>query len=281
MADTGNATIRKITPAGEASTIAGFPGTPGSANGVGSNARFGQPQGVAVDNAGNIYVADFGNSTVRKMTLSGTNWVVSTVAGLAGNRGSADGAGTNAQFYSPYGVAVDGATNLYVADYQENTIRKITPSGTNWLASTIAGLAGNPGHADGTNSDARFLAPEYIAVDSNGNLFVTDSDNYTIRKITPEGTNWVVTTFAGLAGNFGAADGTGTNAQFHFPDGIALDRSGNLYVSDSGNETVRKVTSAGVVTTLAGSSHSPGNYGSADGTGTNARFYSPRGLTVI
>ena len=279
-ADTGNSTIRRITRPGKSSTIAGYPGIPGSADGVGSNARFSQPQGVAVDNAGNIYVTDFGNSTVRRMTVSGTNWVVSTIAGLAGNQGSADGAGTNAQFYSPYGVAVDSAANLYVADYQEYTIRKITLVGTNWVVSTIAGLAGHSGHTDGANSDARFSSPEYIAVDSNANLYVTDSDIYTIRKITPVGTNWVVTTFAGLAGNFGAADGTGTNAQFHFPDGIALDRAGNLYVSDSGNETVRKVTSAGVVTTLAGSSHSPGNYGSADGTGTNARFWSPRGLAV-
>jgi len=286
VADTKNSTIRQITPAGVVTTLAGFAGFPGSADGIGSDARFSSPRGVALDQAGNIYVADSGNATIRKMTLSGTNWMVNTIAGQPGNDGSTDATGTNALFNVPEALALDKATNMYVVDYQENTLRKMTPVGSNWMVSTIAGLAGTYGSADGSNGAVRFSGPKGVAVDNNTNLYVSDSFNYTVRKITPSGTNWVATTLAGLAGTYGTNNGAETNAQFGEVSGIGLDSAGNLYVADSsieannGNQTIRKITPVGtnwVVSTFAGQALA---YGSTDGTGTNARFNQPDGLAV-
>ena len=269
-ADTTNHTIRKITPAGVVSTLAGLAGDIGSADGVGSAARFRGPAGVAVDTAGNVYVADGTNYTIRKITPAG---MVSTLAGLAGSIGSANGTGNAARFYAPHGVAVDSAGNVYVADSSNHTIRKITPAG---VVSTVAGLARNFGNSDGTGSVARFQFPKGVAVDSAGNVYVADSDNFTIRRITASG---MVSTLAGLAGSSGSADGTGSVARFQVPKGVAVDSAGNLYVADTINDTIRKITPAGAVSTLAGF---PGifNGGSADGTGSAARFNVPSGLAV-
>src|ERR1035437_967890 len=151
----------------------------GDADGPGSLARFRYPYGAAVDSAGNVYVADYGNSTIRKMTPGG---VVTTLAGLATSPGSADGTGSAARFYQPAGVAVDSAGNLYVADYGNSTIRKVTPGG---VVTTLAGLAGSPGSADGTGSAARFYKPYGVAVDSAGNVYVPEYGNHTIRKVSP------------------------------------------------------------------------------------------------
>src|SRR5205814_1507614 len=147
--------------------------------------------------------------------------------------------------------------NAYVADALNNTIRKVTAAG---LVTTLAGLAGTIGTADGTGSAARFYNPTAVAVDISGTIYVADTDNHTIRKVTPAG---VVTTLAGLAGGFGTADGTGSAAQFKYPYGVAADNAGNVYVADALNNTIRKVTPAGVVTTLAGLA---GNLGSTDCT---------------
>ena len=194
-----------------------------------------------------------------------------TFAGLAGSSGSTDGTGSAARFFYPFGIAVDTAGNVFVADSSNNTIRKVTSAG---VVTTLAGLAGSSGSTDGTGSAARFNDPSGIAVDTAGNVFVTDSDNNTIRKITSGG---VVTTLAGLAGSSGSTDGTGSAARFNDPIGIAADTAGNLFVADRINQTIRKVTSAGVVTTLAGSA---GNSGSADGTGSAARFNNLNGIAV-
>jgi streptogramin lyase len=262
-------------------TIAGLAGPPGSADGTNSTAQFNHPSGVAVDTNGNVYVVDTYNDIIRKITPVGTNWVTSTIAGLAGHPGIADGTNSTAQFRLPLGIAVDGSGNLYVADDYNHTIRKITPVGTNWVVSTIAGLAGNPpGSADGTNSDARFYYPYGVAVDTNGNIYVTDFDNNTIRKVTPVGTNWVTTTIAGMVTNIGSADGTNSDARFNYPTGIASDSVGNLYVTDMDNHTIRKIAPVGtnwVTSTIAGLAN---HWGTVDGTNSNARFCYPNGVAV-
>jgi hypothetical protein len=277
VADTDNNTIREITSAGVVSTIAGLAGVQGSADGVGTDALFYWPYGVAADSAGNVYVADTGNNTIRKVTPAG---VVTTLAGLAGNPGSADGTNSAARFNMPTGVAVDRVTNVYVADFLNSTIRKITPVGTNWVVTTVAGLAGILRWADGTGTNARFNLPEGVAVDSGGYLYVADAENRAIREVTPVGTNWVVTTLAGLWYSGSAADGTGTDATFSWPSSVAVDSAGNLYVADTDIDTIRKVTRVGaywVVSTIAGFA---GVNGSADGTGNAARFDIPSGVAV-
>jgi NHL repeat len=267
-ADTFNYTIRKISPAGVVSTLAGLPGSKGSDDGTGSAARFFDPYGITVGPDNNIYVADLDNHTIRKVTPAG---VVTTLAGEALSQGSADGTGNAARFMYPASVAADNGGNIYVADGNNCTIRKITPAG---VVTTLAGTAGSCGNADGNGSAARFNFPRGVAVDGAGNVYVADTFNETIRKISPSGD---VITFAGLAGSIGSADGTGSAARFHQPWGLTSDTAGNLYVADAANSTIRKVTPAGVVTTLAGL---VGSQGSADGAGSAARFNFTIGLSV-
>ena len=176
-----------------------------------------------------------------------TPYTFTTIAGLAGHAGSADGTNSAARFNGPCELAVDGAGNLYVADASNHAIRKVTPVGTTWVVTTLAGKAGSPGSADGTNSAARFgfnntvgFGLGGLAVDGAGNIYVADLGNNAIRKVTPVGTNWVVTTLAGQAGVAGSADGTGSTALFDQPQGVAVDSAGNLYVTEYNNCTIRK-----------------------------------------
>src|SRR5262249_2854519 len=155
-----------------------------------------------VDQTGTIYVADT-NSTIRQISHIGTNWVVSTVAGVAGSTGTADGTNSSARFNGPSGLVVEGGTNIYIADLNNHAIRSMTLFGTNWVVKTIAGLAGTFGAVDGTNSTARFYQPQGICEDSFGNLYVSDSGNNTIRKLKRFGTNWVVITIGGMPGSSG------------------------------------------------------------------------------
>ena len=244
-------------------TLAGS-GAFGAVNGPGSAATFHYPLGIAVDNSGNLYVSDQGNSLIRKITAGG---VVTTLAG-SGTKGNANGAGITASFYDPYGVAVDASGNVYVADEGNNLIRKITSAG---VVSTFAG-SGVVGASNGTGTAATFNHPYGVAVDPSGNVYVAEGANNLVRKITPAG---VVTTFAG-SGAKGSLNGTGAGASFYDPEGIAVDALGNVYVSDSGNEVIRKITPAGVVTTLAGS----GAIGAANGPGPAASFNYPYGISV-
>lgn len=268
VADYMNNTVRKITAAGVVTTLAGKAGTAGSSDGTGTAATFKGLYGVAVDSAGNVFVADAGNRAIRKITPAG---VVTTFAGSMSASGTSDGTGTAARFSEPRGISADSSGNLYVAEYSAHTIRKITSAG---VVTTLAGSPPQPGSTDATGSAARFYYPSSAAADSNGNVYVADTANNTIRKITSAG---VVTTLAGLAGRTSSVDGTGTAARFEDPYAVAVDSSGNTYVADATDHTIRKVTAAGVVSTFAGAA---GSYGSTDGTASAARFRGPQGIAV-
>lgn len=269
VADTSNNAIRKINAAGVVTTLAGSAsGAQGSSDGLGSAAQFREPRGIAVDGAGNVYVADYGNHTVRKISAAG---LVTTLAGAAGMPGSVDGNGTSARFRGLAGVAVDGAGNVYVADTDNRTIRKITPGGN---VTTLAGTAGMGGNIDASGAAARFGEPRGLAVDTGGTLYVADYGAHTIRKVSAGGT---VTTLAGSGAAAGSADGTGAAARFYFPSGVTVDGLGNVYVADTANDTIRKISAAAVVTTLAGLA---GRSSSVDGTGSLARFEDPYALVA-
>jgi sugar lactone lactonase YvrE len=257
VADQNNHRIRKITNAGVVTTFAGS-GTPGTGDGTGTAAQFNAPLTVSIDDSDNLYVCDSGSHRIRKITPGG---VVTTFAGSSS--GSADGTGTAALFNTPHNTIVDSAGNLFVADIGNNRIRKITPGG---VVTTFAGSSS--GSADGTGTAALFSSPSGITIDGSDNLYVADNGNNRIRKITSAG---VVTTFAGSSS--GSADGTGTAALFSNPWGVSIDSAGSLYVSDSGNLRIRKITSAGAVTTIAGSTT-----GSNDGSGTAAKFAATTGI---
>jgi hypothetical protein len=220
-------------------TLAGSPSSRGNHDGAGSSAQFDNPSGVAVDAAGNVYVADMYNNSIRKVTSSGT---VTTLAGST-TRGDADGTGSAAQFDNPTGVTVDISGNVYVADAFNATIRKITSAGN---VTTLAGSAGIIGANNGTGINALFNLPIGVTVDNSGNVYVADAGNALIRKIAPAGT---VTTVAGVAGVAGWADGTGINVLFNQPRGLATDGAGTIYVADTGNGRIRKIASDGMVVT--------------------------------
>ena len=282
VADTGNHAIRLLTPSNQAwvvTTIAGLPGpdNAGWADGYGSSARFNFPNGVAVDKAGNVYVADTDNHVIRQLTLWGTDWYVTTLAGSPGNSGSADGYGSSAQFYFPYGLTVDSAGNVYVADTYNHTIRQVTPSGQ---VTTLAGAAGYYNHLDGVNTNASFNYPCGITADAAGNLYVADTYNQLIRRVAPVGSDWVVTSLAGIGLHPGSTDGTNRAAWFRYPFGIAADSATNLYVADTLNSTIRKVMPAGtnwVVSTIGGAA---GVFDSADGLGSAAQFNELYGVAI-
>jgi sugar lactone lactonase YvrE len=263
VVDRMNNKIRKITPDGTVSTFAGS-GANGSADGDASTASFHYPDGAVFDSQNNLFVSDQSNHKIRKITPDGT---VSTFAGT-GVIGSTDGAGNIASFYYPAGMSVDANDNIYVADYGNNKIRKITQDGT---VATFAGT-GIAGSADGTVLTAQFNGATGLGIDSYGNVFVADYYNNKIRKID---TNGDVTTVAG-SGTIGSADGFGANATFYYPAIVAVDSNNNLFITDEENHKIRKIDTAGEVTTYAGT----GVMGNADGLVNTAQFNSSTGVTV-
>lgn len=262
VADHSNHSIRKITPEGVVSTFAGT-GRPGADDGYRLDASFNLPYGLAIDREGSLYVGDVANHRIRKIDPDG---MVSTFAGS--RKGFSDKDGGLTMFNQPYGVAVDGEMNVYVADTHNNRIRKIAADGS---TSTLAGN-GNDGFVDGQGATAEFYVPIGIVVDASGNVYVGDEGNSSIRKITPDGR---VTTLAG-SGKFSFSDGAGKNAAFNAPGGIAIDSKGNLFVADYLNNCIRKVSPSGEVRTLAGNREK----GFADGPASEAEFYYPFGIAV-
>jgi hypothetical protein len=258
------------SPAGVVTTLAGTAGVLGSVDATGAAASFRNPFGITTDGA-NLYVTDMSNFTIRKIVIA--TGVVTTLAGTAGVTGSADGTGPAASFGTTAAITTDG-TNLYVADYSNQTIRKIVIA--TGVVTTLAGTAGVIGSADGTGAAASFNDPAGITTDG-ANLYVGEEGNSTIRKIVIA--TGVVTTMAGTALTPGSTDGTGAAARFDGPDAITTDGI-NLYVAEYVNNTIRKIVIAtGAVTTLAGSPP-PTLPGSVDGTGAAASFNSPLGITT-
>jgi len=249
------------------STFAGS-GTAGYLDATGLNAKFNNPEGLTADANGNIFVSDSYNSYIRQISLGGS---VTTVAGN-GTIGYMDATTASlAEFYSPQGLAFDSKGNLYIADYGNNVIRKITTVG---VVSTFAGN-GVQGYVDASNAaNAEFNGPGGIAFDAQDNMYVADRGNNLIRKITSAG---VVSTFAGktTAPTAGYANATGTSAAFNAPNGVAVDKNGNIYVADEGNSAIRKITSAGVVTTIAGGPSLPDllNYPAAIAVDKQGNFF--------
>ena len=252
-------------------TIAGKAGTTGTTDGTGSAIRFNTPTYLAFDGNGNLFVADSGNDTIRKLTFTvGTGWTSTTFAGTAGTAGSTNATGTAASFNSPNGLAIDTSNNIYVADTSNDLIRKITSGG---VVTTFAGVAGSAGTTNGAAASAKFSSPTGVAVDSSGNVYVADQANNLIREISA-GT---VSTIAGVT-TAAFADGIGTAGQFNAPGGIAVDGSGNLYVADILDSAIRKIIPFGanwMVTTIGGN-----GFGTSPNGATAQLGGDPEGVAV-
>lgn len=262
IADRDNNSIRKLDLLGNVTTIAGN-GNVGSLNGNGSSATFNNPWGLAVDDDGNIFVADTRNHLIRKIDTFG---VVSTYAGT-GARGYTGGNRLTATFGDPTDIEIDSDGNLIICDHSTHLIRKITPQG---IVSTIAGSPNIIGSTNGFS--ASFNWPYGIGLDSVDNIYVADERNHLIRKIDENG---LVSTFAGTDGIFGSIDTNTTNAKFYYPWDVTFDNEGNLYIGDGDNHTIRKIDTDLQVMTLAGTA---GKEGNKDGIGPNAEFTSTTGI---
>jgi sugar lactone lactonase YvrE len=273
IAEQNNSRVRKVSTNGIITTVAGNgTGAYSGDGGFATNASLYYPSGVAFDAIGNLYIADFENSRIRKVD---TNGVITTVAGNGSATYAGDGgAATNASLYYPFGVAFDASGNLYIADYDNTRIRKVD---TNGIITTVAGNGSNGFSGDGgaaTNASIRL--PSGVAFDASRNLYIADYGNNRIRKVD---TNGIITTVAGNGSATYAGDGgAATNASLSAPNGVALDVFGNLYIADSGNERIRKVGMNGIITTVLGNGTI--GYSGDGGAATSAALYYPPGVVV-
>jgi sugar lactone lactonase YvrE len=273
IADVRNHRVRKVSPGGVITTMAGN-GTGGFSGdgGPATSAQLNNPWGVAADLAGNLFIADTGNERIRKVTPTG---IISTVAGSGMEGFSGDGGpAISAQLYGPTGIAVDTAGNLFISDQANQRIRKVTAAG---IIGTVAGngtygFSGDGGPA----TSAQLFDPEDVAIDSTGNLFIADTNDHCIRKVTPGG---VISTVAGSGiEGFSGDGGPAASAQLDQTVGIAVDTDGGLLIADLGNQRIRKVTPAGIISTVAGNG-GPGFSGDG-GLATSAQLHFPTGVTV-
>ncbi len=247
----------------------------GYLNGDRTKALFRSPEGITMDDKGNLYVTEYLSSIIRKVDAKGN---VSILAGQPLKTGYKDGKASESLIDRPHGIAVDKKGNIFFCDMKNHLIRKIDKSG---IVSTFAGRKGESGIRDGLNKNAQFNQPEGIVVDSQGNLFVVDTYNFSVRKIDKNGK---VTTFAGVGGKKGYANGNGKQALFNMPIGISIDKNDNLFVVDAiydspkqGNSLIRKIDSNGNVSTFAGVH---GKDGHKDGTLLKALFHKPVGIAT-
>jgi sugar lactone lactonase YvrE len=268
IADTYNNRIRKVDNNGIITTVAG--GGNAGDQGVATNAELSDPQGVAVDANGNLFIADTDNSRIRKVD---TNWIISTVAGNGTASYSGDeGTATDAVLHGPCGVAVDFNGNLFIADTDNSRIRKV---GANGIITTVAGGGTNYPGDGGVATNAELSYPQGVAVDANGRLFIADTYDNRIRKVDING---IITTVAGGGTNYPGDGGVATEAGLWYPQGVAVDAKGNLFIADSWNNRIRKVDTNGIITTAAG--NGTAGYSGDGGVAANAELSYPQGLAV-
>jgi sugar lactone lactonase YvrE len=277
IADLGNNRIRKVKPDGTITTVAGN-GTAGYSGdgGAATNAQLNGPKGLTLDVAGNLYIGDTSNNVVRKVTPGGT---ITTTAGNGQQGYSGDGgSATGAQLYGPRGMAVDGSGNLFIADGNNNVIRKVTPKGaiTTVAGNGTAGYLGDGGPA----TSAELSTPIHVALDAKGNLYIADTANKVIRMVAPNG---IITTVAGtndgdVSITYSGDGGLATNAALKTPYCVAVDAAGDLYIADTGNNVIRMVAPNGIITTVAG--NGTGGYSGDGGTATSAELNNPYGVAL-
>jgi trimeric autotransporter adhesin len=274
IADSGNSCIRKVSTSGIISTVAGTGSSIGYSGdgGQATSAQFNYPYGVNVDSAGNLFIVDTWNNRIRKVSTSG---IITTVAGNGSfGYGGDGGPATSAQINSSYGVAVDSAGNLFIADTYNERIRKVSTSG---IIATVAGNGSLGYSGDGGQAAAAELDNPYgVAVDSAGNLFIADTYNHRIRKVSASG---IIATVAGNGSSgYGGDNGSATSAQLNYPSSVTIDSAGSLFIADSNNHRIRKVSTSGIITTVAGNGSS--GYSGDSGSATSAQLNYPYGVVV-